>query len=532
MIGFELSPTGTTSPLNPVPLAAFFRPGGGNAVALAEGYNNGVAVWTEVAPDFAACLMLDNDDPSLRLSWRETLIARLRNVYPIGQFTLSGSWGQMQSSGSGLSGSYTGNRAVSTGSLTATANVTVNREASYDVWVHYTARTSGGYVKVEIDGSQALVNEIGDPGGLGFKAFSSYSAVDLQRRQTVKVASGLTGSHAVTISYGGVATPGGNAIMIEAVSTSADLSDPQIVPPLWQPNTLYEMGDEVQMGGLYYAARANGASGTLGPLHSSGIASDGALDWRADFRPTYPEFVALDYASEREYALRFTIAGAATEVGGQTHGNDLLSRRDIMLDGETWVPATSGMGLSVGSHVTIHEETVWQTQAGALVANCQIDRTISAGAITHNVSTDWTGDDAQLEWFYAGMMPMVHWDGESQSTVVDTVSQPDGASVSLGTYSGVNPANVGFPGAASLGLTGTVLGKTLTYGCRAAATIVPGNRVDQFAAFLRPNLDARTASGALDWGAKAYITAELSGAQTCVAGDEIAFSNLHRIKMA
>ncbi|WP_375256143.1 hypothetical protein, partial [Yoonia sp.] len=452
-------------------------------------------------------------------------------VYPIGQFTLSGSWGQMQSSGSGLSGSYTGNRAVSTGSQTATATVTVSRETAYDLWVHYTARTSGGYVKVEIDGSQALVNEIGDPASLGFKAFSSYGAVDLQRRQTMKVASGLTGPHAVTLSFGGVATPGGNAIMVEAVSTSADLSDTQIVPPYWQPNTAYQMGDEVQMGGLYYAARANGTSGTLGPLHSNGIASDGALDWRADFRPTYPEFVAIDYASEREYALRFTVAGAATEVGGQTHGNDLLSQRDILLDGETWVPVATGTGLSVGSHVTVHEETVWQTQAGALVANCRIDRTISAGAITHNVAAIWTGADAQLEWFYAGMLPMVHWDGESQSTVVDTVSHPDGSPVSLATYAGVNPPNVVFPGVSSLGLTGAVLDETLSYGCRAAATIVPGNRVDQFAAFLRPNLDARTASGGLDWGGKAYVTAALSGNQTCVAGDLLAFSNLHRIKM-
>jgi len=532
VLGFELSPANSVACPKPLPLAEFFRHGGGRSVALAAGFEGGVSIWSEVGPRHAACLILDNDDPSTRFSWRETLIAELRNVYPVGALALTGSWGQMQSSGSGLSGSYTGNRAISTSAATASVSVSVTRDTTYDLWVHYTGRTSGGHVKVEIDGTQDLVNEIADPAGLGFKAFSTYSPIDLSRRQTMKVASGLSGAHNVTLRLGGVAVPGGGAIMIEAISTSATLDDPFILPPLWQPETAYEMGDEVQLGGTFYAARANGTSGTVGPLHPNGIASDGALDWRADYRPTYPEFVAIDYASEREYAARFTVGGVATEVGGQTHGNEVLVGRSILLDGVDWLPQTTGNGLSVGSEIAIQEDTTWQSSSGTDIAICRLDRTITPSAIQHDVRITGLGPQAEVEWLYAGMLPMVHWDGETATTVIDTVAQSGGASVELGNYAGVNPPNIPFADVARLGLSGAILGATLRYGHQAGALGLIGNEVMDFTSFLRPNLDARTATGNLDWVAKAYVAADLDGGLSVFEDTVIGFYNRHVISMA
>ena len=179
MIGLELSlGQAKRGHPNPQPLADFFRQGTGQHVALAEGANGGLSLWTELSANHAAWMQLDNNDTTTRLSWRETLVMELRNIYPIGDFTISSGWSQLQSSGSGLQGSYTGNRAISTNSPTATASVTVDRAAPYDVWVHYTSRTGGGYVRVDIDGAQSLVTEIDDQAGLGFKAFASYSATD------------------------------------------------------------------------------------------------------------------------------------------------------------------------------------------------------------------------------------------------------------------------------------------------------------------------------------------------------------------
>lgn len=515
----------------PQPLASFFEQGQGARVALASGAGGNVSVWTELSPNHAAWLQLDNNDPATRLSWRETLVMELRNIYPVGALTLSSGWSQLQSSGSGLSGSYTGNRAISTSSGTATASVTVDRAAPYDLWVHYTSRTSGGYCRVDIDGAQSLVNEIDDPASLGFKAFPTYSSTDLQRRQSVKVASGLTGAHDVVVSNGGAATPGGNAIMVEAVAITGSLADPHILPPLWQPGVTYAMGDEVQFGGLYYSARANGASGTVGPVHTGGIASDGALDWRVDDRPTYPKFVSIDYASEREYAMRFTSGPSATELGGQTHGNEAVVSQSFDLDGVPWVPSTVGNGLSVGTQITITEDMAWQLQSGAAVGDCQLVRTITPGQVYHAINAIGTGPQVAFEWFYAGMLPMVRWDGESRSTVIDSVSAPGMTPVSLTDYAGVNPPNVDFPDAQRLGLLADLAPGGLVYGLEAGALPGASNVVNDFDTFLRPNLDATSESGGLDWKAKAYVTGSADGGLTFGAGDALRFYNRHVLRI-
>lgn len=524
MIGLELTPGQPQGgPL--LPLAEFFASGGGQAVALAAGPSGGMSIWTEIAPHFAACLRMDNDNTGTRLSWRETRVMELRNIYPVGDLTLTGSWSQLQSSGSGLSGSYTGNRAISTSS--GSAQVTVNRADPYDLWVHYTGRTSGSFCRVEIDGAQVLVNEIDDPAGLGFKAFSTYSATDLQRRQSIKVASDLTGSHSVTLQHGGAANPGGSTLMIEAVAISASLSDPRILPPLWQPNHAYTMGDEVQHDGTFYAARATGTSGEIPPSHTGGIASDGALDWRADNRSTYPKFVSIDYPSEREYALRCDIAGILVEIGGQTHGNETLQTRTILLDGNPWVPATTGTGLSLGRHVAITETTNWLTGAAAPLADCTLIRQITPGSIAHDVTVSGTGPEASVEWLYIGMAPMVRWDGESRTTVVDTVAGGGGAPVDLTIYDGQSLANVALSGSNRIGISATIDGMNLRYGLMAGALPDTNNIIKQTETFLWPNTDASSEGGSLDWKAKAYVKGGAAGGLTFGAGDGFGFYSRH-----
>ncbi|MEJ8561253.1 hypothetical protein QTO30_08475 [Yoonia sp. GPGPB17] len=528
MIGFELSPgVGAGLVPTPRPLASFFQHGGGKSVAVASGVNGGLTVWTEVGPHHAARLRLDQHDSGTRLSWRETQLAELRNVYPVGAMSLSGSWSQLQTSGSGRAASYTGNRAISTGSAGAVATVQVSRDRPYDLWINYTGRTSGGYIRVDIDGAQSLVNEITDPAALGFKAFSSYAPTDLTRRQTIKVASGLTGQHEITLRLGGAANPGGGAIMIEAVTISGSLDDPYILPPTWQPNTAYQMGDEVQFEGMYYAARASATSGANGPSHINGIGSDGAMDWRADNRPTYPEFTIIDYASEREYAARLDVGGDVIEVGGQTHGHDALVSQLIAVDGVPWVPEAGDDGLTVGAQISIVEVTTWQTGGSGPLANCQTSRSITPGSIHHSMQVDVTAATMEAEWFYVGMLPFVRWEGETGSTVVDTLTSEDGTVVTLADYTGQADDQVDFPMAQRLGLTARTPLVDFVYGHEAGALPVDGNLLDQFDAFVLPNVDGRTASGSTDWPAKAYICVSPQGGLTLQSGDAAHFYNRH-----
>ena len=529
MIGLELSPAHAPRTAAPDPLAAFFARFKGAHVALAAGPQNGLNIWTETGPDTAACLRLDGVNTATRLSWRETLTCTLRKIYPVAAFALSAGWAQLQTSGSGLAGSYVGNRAVSSSSSAAVATIAVDRAKPYDLWVYFTGRTSGSYCRVAIDGAQTLVNAISDPANLGFKAFSTYTPTDMLRRRAIRVATGLTGPHVVTLSHGGAATPGGTTLMVEAVGLTADLSDDGVLPPVWQAGRVYVMGDEVQWLGTFYAARANGISGATAPTHLTGIAGDGGLDWRADNRPTYPQFQAVDYPSEREYAARVVVAGAVTEIGGQTHGNDALVSRQITLDAAPFVPLSTGTGLRLGAAIAITEDTIWRHGTGGDIGACRLQRRITPGAVRHDVQVTATGPDVQFEWLYIGMLPMVHWDGESAAIAFQTLHSPEGAVVTLGDYAGQLPPDVSLGHATRLGLTGAGVTGTLRYGCRAEVAATPGNLLAQTTAFLRPNIDARQAAGSVDWTAKAYVAAQLPVGVSLQAGDVIGFSSTHML---
>jgi hypothetical protein len=127
------------------------------------------------------------------------------------------------------------------------------------------------------------------------------------------------------------------------------------------------------------------------------------------------------------------------------------------------------------------------------------------------------------------MLPMVHWDGETATTVIDTVAHSAGAPVMLGDYAGVSPPNIPFADFTRLGLSGSILGSMIRYGHQAGALGLMGNEVTDFAAFLRPNLDARTASGSLDWVAKAYVATDLGDGLSLAADCVVGFYNQHVI---
>ncbi|MBT0957782.1 hypothetical protein IV417_10305 [Alphaproteobacteria bacterium KMM 3653] len=491
----------------PSPLAAYFRPGSGTRVGLQAASEGALHVWTEVADGLALCCRYDADDPTSRYSWRETRAVPLRKVYPVADLTLTGSWGQLQSSGSGLLESYTGNRAISASSTAASASVTVDRAAPYDLFIIYTGRTSGGFARVDIDGAQTLVNEIGDPADLGFKAFSTYHSTNLTRRLVMRVASGLTGSHTITVTPGGSASPGGNTVQLEAVAITGGLDDSRIQPPFWEPEITYAAGQEVQHNGIFYAARSNGPSGTAPPTHGNGIASDGAMEWRADVRSTYHDFSTLDYASEREYAARIEVGGQTVEYGGQTHGGEALQSRSITLDGAPWTPATTGTGITAGAAIDMTETSQWGHPTAGALADCTLTRRILPGQIYQDVTITPLQTLPTPEWFYPAMLPFVRWDGETKSDVL--IHLHDGNSViDLDTYAGQSAPDVTLSSPKSLGLDVTAPVGGFAWGFACGFGTDPVNGLKSVTGFLRPNIGGQSSGTGSDWQVKGYVRAD------------------------
>ncbi|WP_342068695.1 hypothetical protein [Yoonia algicola] len=115
--------------------------------------------------------------------------------------------------------------------------------------------------------------------------------------------------------------------------------------------------------------------------------------------------------------------------------------------------------------------------------------------------------------------------------MIETLTSANGIVVSPADYAGQTDDLVPFPAASKLGLTGVTPLVSFVYGHEAGALPVAGNRLDQFDAFVLPNIEGRTASGSTDWPAKAYISANLDGGLTLQDGDILQFFNRHVISV-
>jgi hypothetical protein len=494
---------------------------------ISRASSGGLYIWLQ--PDDGKCVraLLSSPDATQRMSWRRTDFANLRSVYTVGEMTSSGAWGQLHTSGGAYSGSYVGNRARNTVDAGAYLETSVSRVHSkkYDLWVAYTKRTAGAFCRVDIDGSQDLVNEISDPSGLGFKAFSTAGPVDLVRMQWIKVASGLTGEHSVRVAHGG--SDAGVNLIIEAVGITADISDPRINPPEWLPSTSYTIGDEVQHGGVYYACRATGTSGVVGPTHLSGIGSDGLMDWRADYKTTYQRWVTVDYISEREYAVRIKKTATA-EVGGQTHLNDTLLSRSIFADGVPWSESSPFSAITVAKKITLQESTIWGHPDDATLAECVLYRTVGSASISHRAEVQFTTDGAEMGWSYPAMMPFVSYDGELAERCFTEITPLGYPVIDLDSYDGASNPNVTIGPVYSCSVSGVIDGSPIEYRCTVSPESV--NSYEDGAFFVRPNVSGGTTSGPADWTAKNYFARQVVGAEIFSGDEFVVFESTHQFK--
>ena len=143
-----------------------------------------------------------------------------------------------------------------------------------------------------------------------------------------------------------------------------------------------------------------------------------------------------------------------------------------------------------------------------------------------------TAASFDVAWLYAGMLPFLRWESEAGTTVVDTLTAEGDSVVVLSDYAGQTDDQVDFPMATVLGVSGAVPEINFVYGFEAGALPVAGNRLDQFDAFVLPNIDGRIEGGAADWPAKAYVRAHPPGGVTWQAGDVASFYNRHVLSVA
>lgn len=483
---------------------------------------NGFDVWSHLGGSWYERLLHYNLGVNRASNIRRELV-RVFDLWTADEFVTSGTVSFLNASAMGAELAYIGRVAAS---LNATGtSVTVDVTGAGDLYVAYMGRTVGGYARVDIDGAQTLVALPVLP-GVAYKGIDTYSATDLVRGSTVKVASGLPqGTYTVTVTRTADRNPAstGNGVYVEAAMIESTVAGPRIQPRPWTSGETVKMGVERQNAGIVYSARNNGTTGTTPPTHTSGQVSDGAVDWLvAPGGTTYFwNRQDLTFASEREYAYNVTVNGVTEDVGGQGHGNDEGSAFALSLDGVAIDPATASYEvIASGDEITVGETITWTHPQAATLATGSLARTFRpgevqvSGSVTMQVAAD-------LGYAYGAMLPFVRQSAGGEP-VFDEVRAADGTVVDLDAYDGTS-AEIDFGNQYSFAIAGDdVLGRPIVTAVRSNRDAVKGYASGRL--FVQANRTAAALGAASEWQAKGYFElAPDANRHAAAVGEEITF---------
>jgi len=322
-----------------------------------------------------------------------------------------------------------------------------------DVYVYFTGKTSGGHVKVEVDGASTLV-EPSLPTESGYSYFNAYTPTDNFYKRCIKVASNIpAGEHTLTLTVTNIkdTASSGYAFYFTGIAIVSDTkglpSGTDVRGKVWVADTAYSQFDHIEVEGRCYSCSTAGTTGTTTPTHTSGVAVDGTAAWTYITYSTYLD----DYynqiqasGSQLEYAYWYTPAGATTseDVGGITHGNESLHSVAITVDGVAVDP-------SIGEWVNGNNITVTQV----------VHTTHSETGTTDNVTTTLIHEftDAKMnikhshlfnvaatigDYFYTAMWPILHWGAGFYKYCFDNIMLPGKPFLFIGNY-GVSRGLVG-----------------------------------------------------------------------------------------
>lgn len=502
-----------------------------------------LSVWTEMKRGVWARVRYDNDDPTLSLSRKTIHVIPTLALLKATGMTQTGAWNTpTTTSTTGSTQRHVGNSAIATATAgrKLTQTLTPYDGQAYDLYISRTFRTAGGFCKVSIDGAQTLVNEIGDPQSLGFKAISCYGPVDNTRRQYIKVASGLTGAHTLELEcVAGVPTgssaSGTGTVTIEAALISSDLADARTYPAHWASGQTIAIGDEREYGGRYYCSTTTGTTGATPPTHTTSTASDGGVTWSAAgliYASGWIDVRDVDFASEVEEAIVSLVYNSVSyDIGGQTHGNEFQSNRVIEVDDIAWTWNDAAI-LTFGTKIDITEDIAWRTAiAGTTLASGTRLTTITAGKFADNKTvTVAPGINFTIASAYGAMLPLTRWDGFWGRETFTQLRLANGTSYNFDDYAQGAVQNLGLIYSAavsgSMGIAGNVVEAVYCFPVSVNGYIQSGSQA--FCNMKQDNVPVPP-SGSTDWTAKVYFGRANAVAEAIVPGQVLQFASEHKL---
>jgi len=391
-------------------------------------------------------------------SWDQTRIATFVSYIALAynaSLTYTGAWNNLDSGSADL---YIGGHAKWSG--TATNHVDLTFTGGGDLYVIFIGRTNGGYVKVQIDGSDANANVLPVGGTGSYHFLDTYTAIDLSYKQMVKVATGLTSaSHTVVLTLMSDVNPLNVSGLSRFYFNGLGLvGKDQGIPiqtnthtPQWVTGTTYVTDDWVTNNGKFYFATGGGVAGASAPTCGSGTCSDGTVTWQFSAGSSYDlnSHIIQSAGSQVEYAIQHKPSGASSfqQMGGVVHGNETLTSLIVDVEGQDFVgKPTIGAWISGDTINIVQQINGTHPDTGAtVIATEQLVHRFTSSEITIFHSHKWNVADV-IGWYYTAMWPLYHWGVPTTGSfkyAFDNMFTPQGGKKLASSYYGQNNPIVG-----------------------------------------------------------------------------------------
>lgn len=421
------------------------------SLGIKRNSENEYEVWRPLGGHYWARMVLRRTANNIPLNWQETRIKQvLGYVCAEDGNTYSGTWATLD----GVSGLSDGSGNLFVGGRARQAQaagdyVEIPYTGGGDIYVLFAGRTSGNYVNVLLDNAKDYLVLPDD--GSGNKYFDSYTALDLQYKQLVKIATGVpSGNHVIRLTVSSLknaASTGGRFVFNALSFDGADVGPwrSQTDAKVWKTGELILLNQVRKYGANYYYATVAGTTGATPPTHTSGAISDGGVTW------TYRAITSYDLVdsaiqvagSQLEYAYEMKPLGATTkeDVGGALHGNEVQTALSIFV-GNNKATLLDNTWLT-GDLISFKEEnysTHSQIGGGATpVVKTSLVRTFKRQWVEmyhkHVMQMQ-----VELGYFYPHMYPLLHYHGASNKYAVRKFWSPgDGDRKCSDFYNQSNP---------------------------------------------------------------------------------------------
>ncbi|MBI1620027.1 hypothetical protein [Aquamicrobium zhengzhouense] len=417
----------------PAVLATFASPATWKKMGVRRNSANSYEIFRPLGGNIWQRYEVGRSGAGIPQNWREDWLTRFlgyQTVDDVG-FTMDGTWTSVNSASASL---HVNGRSRQAGWTPASPPspmpyIEFEWDGDGDLYLLYTGRTSGTYAEVTINGSADLVSLPINAAGKAW--FDSYTPVDNQYKQAVKIASSLArGTYTVRVTPMNERNPAASGATYNFQVNCLAFDGPSFGPwdrrasaKTWASGEAVYLNQERQYNGRWYRATEDGTTGGTPPTHTSGSVSDGGVTWA--YRTADPTASSYGQVRQRlqgpgsqvEYAYNILPEGATTreDVGGAAHGNEVQTAEQWYVDGAP-VTMSDGQWLT-GEKIEIRE-AIDAVHSEINSGNTPIVSTVLRRSFDVKTGvTIWHDHtflhDASVGWFYSGMRPFVHYNNAS-----------------------------------------------------------------------------------------------------------------------